>query len=255
MVKQMINLEFMNAFGRKQVYEDWLLHVDFPPTRLYYAHSGICHFMHKGAKVTLEPGYLYLIPYTLPFYPHSDKNHPFDHSFCDFETVPPIMSNDIFKLNPNMSPMVKSACDIFLLITEKADPYLYQADLDEELFSMFKATVTFLVKQFIDLHNIHVSNDRLAISILNELLDNIDREITINDLANKYYMSQDSIIRKFKKSFGTTPYAYLKELRLRTAAQLIRSGENLTDAALATNYTSASSLLHAMNSKSKHPKS
>ncbi len=251
----MIHLEFLNAFGRKQVQEDWLVYVDFAPTRLYYAHSGICHFMHKGERVTLEPGYLYLIPFTSPFHPYSDKSNPFDHSFCDFESVPPIMSDDIFKLNPNISPMTKSACDIFLQITEKANPYLYQADLDEELFDMFKSAVTFLVKQFIDLNNIHVSNDKLAISIMNDLLNNIGNDITINDIADKYYMSPDSIIRIFKRSFNTTPYAYLKELRLRTAAQLIRSGEKLADVALATNYTSPSSLLHAISSKTKNTKS
>lgn len=247
----MINLKFVNAFGRKEICGEWLIR-EPRPSRLYYAHSGICNFMYQGTMVTLEPGYLYLIPFTITFQPHSDQNHPFDHSYSDFESVPPIISDHIFKLDPNMTPMIKSTCNIFLQITEKANTYYYPTDVDKEVFALLEASVTFLVKQFIDYHKIQMPNDKLAISIMNELLNHIDRDITIHDIAKKYYMSPDAIIRRFKRSFHTTPYAYLKELRLRTATQLIQAGEKLNDVALATNYTSASSLLHALNSNTKY---
>ena len=57
----MINLKFVNAFGRKEICGEWLIR-EPRPSRLYYAHSGICNFMYQGEMVTLEPGYLYLIP-------------------------------------------------------------------------------------------------------------------------------------------------------------------------------------------------
>jgi len=250
----MIQVKYINSFGRKEVYDDWLP-LGYIPTRLYYIHSGNCSFAHKGKKIMLEPGYLYLIPFTVAFDPYSDKNNPLDHSYVDFEIIPPIISQDIYRLNPEteMDSLTKSACDMFLqIVGSKKNTIYLPPDAEDETSELLNSVISFLVKQFANLLDIQMPKDKLAISIMNELIDNMGIDITINDLAKKYYMSPDAIIRRFKKCFDITPYAYLKELRLRMAAHMIQSGEKLSDAAQATNYTSASSLLHAISNKRKH---
>lgn len=250
----MIQVKYINSFGRKEVYEQWLV-LEEKPTRLYYIYSGSCSYMYNGKVATLEPGYLYLIPFTFPFLPYSDITNPLDHTYIDFEIIPPIISKEIYKLSPDASPLIKSTFELFLqIIGQDKDTLYFPRNLDKVTMDLLTSMVSFIVKQFVDIYNIQMPNDTVAISVMNELIDNIDRDITISEIAQKYYLSTDAIIRKFKKSFNTTPYAYLKDLRLRTATYLIQSGEKLHNVARATNYADASSLLHALTNKSPQPK-
>jgi transcriptional regulator GlxA family with amidase domain len=71
--------------------------------------------------------------------------------------------------------------------------------------------------------------------------------ITVEMLADKCNMNRDTFIRKFTKIMGITPYAYLKNLRLRTAKILKRNGLPLSEIASLTGYSDSTSLLHALN--------
>lgn len=242
----MIQLKSFNAFGRQTVYGKWTI-LDTPLNRLYYVHSGDGCVMHNEREYVLEAGFLYLIPFTVSFVPHSNIDNPLDHSYVDFELIPPIMSEYIYKLDPECTPMTKLLCDLFLqIVGNKKNSHYIPPNADKYLVDLLSATTTYLAKQFVDTYNIKIVEDKLAISILNDLNDSIDRDISINEIAKKYYMAPDTIIKRFKKCFNLTPYAYLKELRLRTAAHLINSGEKLSEAAQATNYADSSSLAHAL---------
>ena len=69
-----------------------------------------------------------------------------------------------------------------------------------------------------------------ALSIMN---DRMNEDLTVSALAEEVYMSEDGFIRRFSRIMGATPYAYLKKLRLTTAAGMINDGESISTAALA----------------------
>ena len=85
-----------------------------------------------------------------------------------------------------------------------------------------------------------------VISALGIMHTRLHESISISHLAQSVYMNEDSFIRRFHKVVGTTPYAYLKNLRLRTALYLRNSGMGLTEIAKEVGYSDASSLLHAL---------
>ena len=66
----------------------------------------------------------------------------------------------------------------------------------------------------------------LAVKVRNELRDHIQIPITINEIASKYYRSKNEIISQFKKKYNMTPYAYLMELRILFAKQLLANGND-----------------------------
>jgi AraC-like DNA-binding protein len=66
-------------------------------------------------------------------------------------------------------------------------------------------------------------------------------DLSLDDLARVAAMSRFHFLRCFKAQVGTTPYAYLLQVRLRTAAVLLRSSvQSITEIALACGFTSPS---------------
>lgn len=62
---------------------------------------------------------------------------------------------------------------------------------------------------------------RSALSYINE---NFARELTVEDLASRVYMSRYHFMRLFKAQTGFTVHGYLRQRRLLRACQLIREG-------------------------------
>ena len=65
--------------------------------------------------------------------------------------------------------------------------------------------------------------------------------LSLDDLARAAAMSRYHFLRSFKAHVGITPYAYLQQVRLRTAASLLQaSSRSITEVALACGFTSSS---------------
>ncbi len=66
-------------------------------------------------------------------------------------------------------------------------------------------------------------------------------DLSLDDLANAAAMSRYHFLRCFKTHVGSTPYAYLQQVRLQSAAALLRdSSRAITDIALDCGFTSPS---------------
>lgn len=61
---------------------------------------------------------------------------------------------------------------------------------------------------------------------------NLDRQVSIDSLADSLKCTSFHLMRLFRHQKGMTPYAYLTQLRLERARHLIEDGVNLSDAAL-----------------------
>ena len=73
------------------------------------------------------------------------------------------------------------------------------------------------------------------------LIQNLDKRITIEDLARKFLMNTTTLKELFKTVYGTSLAAHMKEHRLKKAAELLRSTEeSIAEIARSVGYESAS---------------
>jgi AraC-like DNA-binding protein len=72
------------------------------------------------------------------------------------------------------------------------------------------------------------------------LSSNLDKSITIDDMAKKASMSRAVFHRKFKEATTISPIQFLKSMRLNTAAMKIAGGLNINEAAMQVGYISSS---------------
>ena len=73
--------------------------------------------------------------------------------------------------------------------------------------------------------------------------------ISVEELAKRAHLEKSVFIRKFKHKARTTPYQYLKNLRVSVALAMMRTGRySLLQIAERTGYCDASALSHAVKS-------
>ena len=71
---------------------------------------------------------------------------------------------------------------------------------------------------------------------IEEQMDN--SELTIDDFANKLLLSRTVFYRKLKSIVGLTPVDFIRDIRIKRAAQLIDSGEfNVSQVAYMTGFS------------------
>ena len=81
-----------------------------------------------------------------------------------------------------------------------------------------------------------------TLSYINE---NLSRELTVDALAARVYLSRYHFMRLFKAQTGSTVHAYVRQKRLLYAARLIREGINATKAAADSGFADYSSFHRA----------
>lgn len=63
----------------------------------------------------------------------------------------------------------------------------------------------------------------LAVQVKNYLQYGFNEDITIETLEKRFYRSKSQITKSFKLAYGTTPYAYLIEIRIQLAKNLLET--------------------------------
>lgn len=73
-------------------------------------------------------------------------------------------------------------------------------------------------------------NDRTVASILSYLDGHLTEELTIDRLAEEFYLSKYHMMRRFRQETGMTIHSYLQERRLFLARELLTAGLPATEA-------------------------
>nr|MBI1231186.1 helix-turn-helix domain-containing protein [Cytophagales bacterium] len=64
--------------------------------------------------------------------------------------------------------------------------------------------------------------------------------LRLNDMAEQALISKFHYVRLFKRVYGKSPFAYLKEVRMEMAKRLLRGSMSVTDACFSVGYQSLS---------------
>lgn len=248
---------FISCTGKAKVPDEdkWKNSINGGINRLYYIVDGIGGYYKNQKKHYFKKNHLYLLPAYNDFptwSSYKSENDRLNHIFVNFEMIPPIITNEVIEFNPHNDPMVSIALSMLDKISDSAKLRMYNIGEDELYY--LKATVIYIVSKMAKAGEIKMLKDKILISALHEMHDNISTDISIQEIAIKSHMSYYGFIRRFKNALGITPYTYLKQLRIRTANVLRDEGATLEEAAEKCGYSDPSTLLHAISREKKLPK-
>lgn len=228
------------SFAADHDYED----IISPYTRIYSIINGTGYIIIGNSRITLEEGFLYIIPsYTSCTY-HFDKGlvHIFIHASIDFDNglspynvysikykvalndLDPVLFKRILSLNPDMElphhhPNVyqtKLWLNKKVSYTSPAH-YLETNGILQQLFS-----------RFIEPQPNHAFTNILKYNIQPILLyiqNNLHQEITVESLANIACFSKDHFAKVFKSILALSPIDYVIKKRIERAQFLLMTTE------------------------------
>lgn len=81
--------------------------------------------------------------------------------------------------------------------------------------------VHILLEETYRMESVGNRSDECVSKMLREIEIHYGEELNISEMASRYYMSVQHMIRLFKVKTGYTPYAYLKKYRLQKAGELL----------------------------------
>ena len=240
--------------GCRPVPEPWFVDMTHRINRLYFVHSGTGWYEQRGKKTYFEAGKAYFIPYTTDALQYSDKQDKLVITWCDFRLSLPIMSKIVCAFEVGDDAMLKAAIAVFHEGGKRNGTALNEKPA-KEFEKLYLHAVRYLVDYAAKCGSVTQVRDEPLVRAIEEMHERLDEKISVRELAEECFLSEDGFIRRFTKKTGITPYAYLKELRIRTAILLRAEGFTLDEIASRVGYADASSLLHAVGNRTgQYPK-
>ena len=233
------NICTLDGFGTCKVGEDWLNYATRGYNRLYYINGGTGWYVKNGQRIPFLKDMLYFIPFYSNVVTFSSVSDNLDHTYAGFYLTPPIISTDVFCLDPNASPYIKSAVDTFRTLCKTRNI----GSLEKNLL---KAVVIYLINAATQTSHENLVADTLIIRALDLIHSTIAEGLTVTEIAKRCNLSTNGFIKRFVKCVGETPYSYMKKLKIRTAHVLRSGGATLEEAAQSAGYSDACALLHAI---------
>ena len=96
---------------------------------------------------------------------------------------------------------------------------------------------------------LRLQEDDKMLNILRFINENLSEDISINDLAERFFMSKYHMMRSFKNAFGCPMHEYMINRRLTKAREMILQGTGPAEACYACGYGSYSAFARAYNEK------
>ena len=119
----------LDGLGTCKVGEDWLNYATKGYNRLYYINGGTGWYVKNGERIPFIKDRLYFIPFYANVVTFSSPSDNLDHTYAGFYLTPPIISTEVFCLDPNETPYIRSAVDTFRTLCRRRDIGMPERDL------------------------------------------------------------------------------------------------------------------------------
>jgi AraC-like DNA-binding protein len=238
--KEVLNLILLNAACVEHD-ADWNWRgVNSPFARIYMVDSGSAKINMPDGEHTIRPGRLYMVP---AFITHSYRNNDFfvlnyihiyeDQNIFDRLNFPfEVKANRtdhrlvkrLLQINPNRKlpwsdPLSYDNNPTLRLNIERSERFPFSSILETKgilliLFSKFLEKASFKQE----------SIDERVVKVLRRIRENINKDISIEELSDACMLNVDHFIRLFKKEMNCTPLQYINRKKIEKAQLMLMIG-------------------------------
>ena len=205
---------------------------------VYYFISGKGTFHVEGSDYPLSPGTILVMDNTESHYIEIDPAHPYERLAIHFDKnfIRQIdQKNDLLNFFESREPGQGN-----LMPKESFDSSLY-LHLINNILDGLKSDETQTITNFIallgELKKAHLKNlernstenKTVVNQIINYILTNLDRNISLDNICEEFYICKSQLCILFKKTMGTTVWNFITLKRLTLARELLESGLSPTE--------------------------
>lgn len=194
----------------------------FDQNKFYFIIDGECIITVNGQEYLARAGQWFFIPAGTPHAYHNLKECSFEKYWMHFDLYP---SADLFSMLdlPYFVDVPKDSLvyDLF----RQASEAMQSDSLTDRI--RLKTCLLMLISEYISL----VHPDGVAVEDTDSRIDrmlryinrNLDKPLSVTDLAEHFHLHPTHLIRFFKEKTGETPANYIRIRRMETAKRLLES--------------------------------
>ena len=193
----------------------------FGQNKFYYIKSGNCKISIKGKEYEGIPNRWFFIPAEVPHSYSNDESKPFSKHWLHFDLYPDGMK--IFETAeiPFYVDVPKGSR------VDKMFKEIWSATSTDKAADIFraKASLMWLIGEYINMAAPQMRIDESHESDLQRILDytteNMEKNITVEELAALWHLHPNHFIRVFKKNTGETPGRFIQLQKMEYSKRLI----------------------------------
>lgn len=111
------------------------------------------------------------------------------------------------------------------------------------LFLQFMVSINRMYRNKTFLEPSEVSYDKFIWSVIRYINENLDKELSIDVLSSKFFISRYYLMHKFKIETGYTLYSYILEKRLLKSKDMIIEGKSIQEICTSLNFNDYSNFM------------
>ena len=242
MIKPEITFLVGSGVKVRVVNRNWWFQDDLNTCRIYYVHDGEARFFCGEKQVLLHPQNIFFIPSNLPFRVETDEEKPFVHTFFDFYMRPALIGDDVFEFSARQYPLLERMMDSAVELLTLEPSLAFTGSEYTPVVACLNAILALIVYD----RQLTYANDPVIVEALDIIHSRFRENLRVSDIAQQVGYTEDSFIRKFRSIMKTTPYAYIKSLKLHEAKYLQANGCKTAEIAAMLGYSDSSALCHLL---------
>ena len=209
-----------------------------PYFELYYYKSGDVSFVVGNKLYALSEGDVMFIGPNRYHHAVCDTENPHYHFCVNFYVSDPVISAffDRLAAKTHLSFPPAVAEELFLLLKKNA-----RASETEDVWMEYSDFFRLLSLLSLDCEKAVMPG---APGQMTEIMDFIGKNYAeireVGEIASRFFLSESSLARLFKKHLGETPHGYLESIRFSAACRALCEGKTVTEAAMESGFSDTS---------------
>ncbi|MGN0532958.1 MAG: AraC family transcriptional regulator [Eubacterium sp.] len=224
----------------------------------YHDFDKIVFFISGDVKYIIEGKEYRLQPYDLLLVPQGDIHKPIINPEKEYERIIIWINNSFFEQNKELRLCFQKVKEqkLNLIRSSAGECARLLKSLTENRSDMFAAELmesSLFIQLMIVINRVVLDNgaavqfysDKAIDKIIEYINDRLFDELSIDGIAETFYISRYHLMHKFKAATGKTVYSYIQTKRLQNAMKLLNEGFSAKEACFESGYRDYSVFLKA----------
>lgn len=226
------SFEFLHTLTQHPNQSDFFLHTH-DGCELYYLMSGKGIFHIEGNDYCLKPGDILIMDNRESHYIELDCSHPYERFVVHFKKdyIRKIDTDgELLKIFEKRAPGENNLFrkehfegTLYLTLINNIISGIKSSRIQAETNFFALLNELLIASSNVNCDNVSMKNSFTS-KIISYILENLEKQFTLDDICAEFYISKSQLCRMFKKTMGSTIWNYVVAKRISKAKEMIDSG-------------------------------